>query len=390
MKPPPWQDDARLRRLIDAISDAGGTARLVGGCVRDWLYGRKVGDLDLATDLVPDQVTDALLAADFKVIPTGVDHGTVTAVHEGQSFEITTLRHDLQTNGRHATVGFTSDWSEDARRRDFTVNAMYADFDGTLHDPTGLGRRDLSDRMLRFVGEPEERIREDYLRILRFHRFASQIGFQQDEGGLAACARLYEGLKQLSAERIWQEMRRLLAGEHRSAVLARMAQDGTLAVILPEATLSGWQERLPSQDALLMLAAMTEKDAASVARRWKLSKAEAGRLEAATRGSGGESALQIHELRRLAWYEGVRAAKDRMTIDAARSGADCASNIMLLQRWIEPVFPVSGRDVLDQGFSAGPHVGDLLRQVEKWWVERDFEPDRDTCLKELRRRTGQS
>lgn len=385
MNPPPWQDDVDLRRLIDAISVAGGSARLVGGCVRDWLSGRTIGDLDLATDLLPNEAMQALSSAGFRVIPTGIAHGTVTAVRDGRSFEITTLRTDLETDGRHARVGFTTDWAEDARRRDFTINAMYADLDGTTYDPVGQGLRDLDDRLLRFVGDPATRIREDYLRILRFHRFGSELGFRQDPDGLTACAALASGMAQLSVERIWQEMKRLLGGSERWPVLQNMAHDGTLKVLLPEAELADWQQSLPGGDALLFLAALIGPNAKDIAGRWKLSGAETRRLCAAASGPGGESGMADRDLLRLAWRESVQTAIDRLIIDAARNSRNRSESIRMLQNWQRPDLPVRGQDALDLGVAAGRDIGRLIQQVEDWWLGQDFRPDRAACLAKLRR-----
>lgn len=383
MTSPPWAGDVAIERIFDAIAETGGTARLVGGCVRDWLAGREIKDLDLATDLKPRETTAALKKAGIRVVPTGLDHGTVSALTDGRSFEITTLRHDIETDGRRAKVGFTNDWAEDARRRDFTVNAMYADFDGTVHDPTGSGRSDLDARLLRFVGEPAERIQEDYLRILRFHRFASETGFALDQSGVDACARHTGGLARLSVERIWQEMRKLLAGPFRWPVLRHMAGDGTLRAILPEATIDMWQERLPSGDAVLMLAALVGRSAPEVADRWKLSRSDAARLEAATTADGGESTLSSEQLRRLAWFAGVQTVVDRLQLDAARQDLDAAGATADLLAWSPPALPVKGQDAIDLGVPKGPQVGNFLRAVELWWVDHDFAPDRSACLLEL-------
>lgn len=389
MTSPPWADDNSIAQLFAAISTAGGTVRLVGGCVRDWLSGQVIGDYDLATDLEPQRTTAALEAKGIRVIPTGIGHGTVSALIDGRTFEITTLRHDLETDGRHATVGFTTDWIEDARRRDFTVNALYADLDGTIHDPTEWGRTDLGNRLLRFVGDPADRIREDYLRILRFHRFAAQTGFRQDETGLSACAALASGMSRLSAERIWQEMKRLFSGAFRWPVIQQMAKDGVLDVILPEAVLEDWLEELPSGAPLLFLAALAQSKTEEVAVRWKLSGKETARLRNAV-PQGNEASLTEDELRRVAWRSGSQAAIDRLVIDAAQSGQDASPGVNMLQSWKPPQFPLKGQDALDLGMLPGPDVGRALATVEEWWIAEGFAPDRTQCLGELKRLAGRS
>lgn len=385
MTRPPWHNDKQLQRLVKAIADAGGEARLVGGCVRDWLADRPVVDLDLATDLPPPQTTETLTNSGFKVIPTGIDHGTVTAVMDGRSFEVTTLRTDLETDGRHATVGFTRDWLEDARRRDFTVNALYADLDGAVYDPLGNGQSDLQSGLLRFVGTPDARIQEDYLRILRFHRFASETGFHQDQAGLSATARLAPGLASLSAERVWQEMKRLLAGSNRWSVLRQIAVDGTLAQVLPEAQLADWQTHLPDGDPLLLLAALAEANADSVGRRWKLSKPEFRRLVDASHFRQFRPHMSSQTLFKQAWRDGKQATGDRLVINSARTGGGHEQLLSMLEAWDPPDFPLRGQDILEHGVSPGPDVGAILRAVENWWIEQAFAPDREACLAELRR-----
>jgi poly(A) polymerase len=390
MSAAPWHRDNELRHLIGAIQEAGAEARLVGGCVRDWLLDRPIHDIDVATTMRPETTMGILIDAGLQVIPTGIAHGTVTAIYGDRNFEVTTLRDDLETDGRHAVVGFTTSWVNDARRRDFTINALYSDIDGTIYDPLDLGQQDLSARVLRFVGDPEARIHEDYLRILRFHRFASQIEFGQDQAGLAACARLADNLSGLSAERIWQEMGKLLEGPGRWQTLKRMQSDGVLDPVLPEALLNEWVRNLPGDDAVLLLAALTGEQAGAVARRWKLSRRETRRLQGAAAFAGKDAMISDRDLQRLAWQIGRQAALDRLMIATAFSGTDRNGSREMLLAWQFPEFPLKGQDALDAGLTAGPRIGVVLKKVERWWLDRDFKPDRDACLRELRSLTNQS
>ncbi|MEM9682546.1 MAG: CCA tRNA nucleotidyltransferase, partial [Pseudomonadota bacterium] len=240
----PWMVAPETVAVLDALEHAGAEARFVGGCVRDSLIGRQVGDIDIATDAVPERVTEALQAADIRAIPTGIDHGTITAVANGVPFEITTLRRDVETFGRHATVAYTDDWIEDAARRDFTINALSLGRDGTLFDPFG-GEADLRAGRIRFVGDARARIQEDVLRLLRFFRFHAYYGRNGlDADGLAACREFATRLSGLSAERIWTELRRLLLAPEPTFVLREMGASDILAEILPEARLFDGLERL--------------------------------------------------------------------------------------------------------------------------------------------------
>lgn len=392
MTPPPWQHDAGLRRVVGALVSAGGAARLVGGCVRDWRLGRPVGDLDIATTLQPDATIEALKRAEIRPVPTGLKHGTVTAVAEGRGYEVTSLRRDVVTDGRHAIVDFTEDWTEDASRRDFTVNALYADLDGTVHDPLGQGLADLERQELRFVGDPARRIREDYLRILRFYRFAAQLGFHQTGEGRAASRKLASGMARLSVERVWQEVSRLLAGPQRYSILQRMAEDGVLAVLLPGATIPDWLERLETGDTIPALAALLsgESDARRLGRRWKLSNDESDRLEAALGPFPADALDNPVALRRLAWQAGVQAANDRLRLASARLGRSPDAGLRMLADWMPPAFPLSGKHAVTIGLKPGPEMGRCLKTVETWWADRDFQPDEAACLDELRRVAGLS
>jgi len=229
-----WMQSSSVKSLFDALPE--GSLRFVGGCVRNALWGVDVGDIDLACQLEPEAVVAALEAAGIRYVPTGIAHGTVTAVIEGQPFEITSLRRDVETDGRRATVAYTTDWAEDAQRRDLTMNALYADRMGQVFDPTGLGLEDLENRKFRFVGEAAMRVQEDYLRILRFFRFLAIYGEKEkvDAASLKACRENQSGIKKLSAERVWMEMKKLLSARNPVRACHIMLTNGILETVLPK------------------------------------------------------------------------------------------------------------------------------------------------------------
>ncbi|PJK31390.1 CCA tRNA nucleotidyltransferase [Minwuia thermotolerans] len=393
--PPPWRRNRAAGRVLAVLEAAGGEARYVGGCVRDWVLGRPTGDIDIATTLVPERVIEALQQAGIKAVPTGVEHGTVTAALEGQGVEVTTLRRDVETDGRRAVVGFTTDWAEDAARRDFTVNALYADQAGQLYDPTGRGLGDARARRLCFVGDAATRIREDYLRILRFFRFHAQIGLDLDPPGLEACAALAEGLEQLSAERVWHETKRLLAGPWAAETLHGMAESGILGRVLPECRDLSVSDALPGAcDAELRLAALLPKAGAGaaedVARRWKLSRREAARVVNAVEPLPDDAGTDAAAIRRIVYHSGGEAAADRLALAHARGGAVTPEAAETARNWRPPRFPLSGRHATARGIEAGPAVGELLKAVENWWIAGDFTADREACLAELERRISET
>jgi poly(A) polymerase len=286
-----WLGDKHLQRLLAALADGGEEARVAGGAVRNALIGQPVADVDIATTCLPDETIRRAEAAGFKVVPTGIEHGTITIVAGGKPFEVTTLRADVETDGRRAKVSFGRDWKADAQRRDFTINALYAEADGTIVDLVG-GIADIEARRLRFIGDPEARIREDYLRILRFFRFFAWYGDgRPDAEGLKACARLKGGLSQLSAERVWSELKKLLSAPDPSRALLWMRQAGVLTSVLPESekwgidsihALTRAEKDLGwTLEPLLRLEAIVPPDAArmkTLAERLRFSVSEAGRL----------------------------------------------------------------------------------------------------------------
>jgi poly(A) polymerase len=400
----PWMTHPATRAVIAALEAAGGAgcARFVGGCVRNAILKRPVGDIDIATTLTPDATTEALTAAGLKAVPTGIDHGTVTAVAQGKPFEVTSLRRDVETDGRRAVVAFTTDWAEDAQRRDFRLNALYADPNGRLYDPTAGGLADAHAGRIVFVGDAETRIREDALRILRFFRFLAWYGRgEPDAAALTACAALKGLIGALSAERVSAELLKLLAAEDPRGAVRLMAQTGVLAVVLPEAQGLERFERLVAietemlftEDALLRLAALLPDDpaaAAALADRLRLSNAQKDRLVAAlTPEPPLVSWMSPRETRKLVYRLGAEALCDRVTLswaasDRPKTTPQWRALLPTAQSWTAPRFPLTGDEVMAAGVSKGPLVGEVLREVEAWWVDNDFPTDKLALIERLK------
>ncbi len=381
---PDWLVDPATVAVLDALEAAGGAGcvRVVGGAVRNALMGRPVDDVDLATPLRPDQVMTALGAAGLRAVPTGLAHGTVTAVSGGRGFEITTLRRDEATDGRRAEVAFTDDWAEDAARRDFRLNALYADREGRVFDPTGEGVADALAGRVVFVGDPARRIVEDYLRILRFFRFSAWYGDgAPDAAGLEACTAGRDGLARLSAERVSKELLKLLAAPDPRAVLAAMDEAGVLGAILPEAVATERFGRLVEgcEDPLLRLAALLPDDpviAAGVAARLRLSNAQRDRLVAATdRAVPVAPGLAPRALRAALYRLGRGTVRDRLRLAEAGEGAVPDNTWALVETWPIPRLPVGGADLARLGVPPGPATGELLRAFEAGWIADDFPAD---------------
>lgn len=370
-------------------------ARIVGGAVRDLLAGRPVADVDIATPSDPPETTRALQAAGLRAIPTGIAHGTVTALAEGGAIEVTTLRRDVETDGRHAVVAFTKDFAEDAARRDFTINAMSLGTDGTLFDYFG-GQSDLDAGRLRFVGVPAERIAEDYLRILRFFRFQIRYGrVAPDAGTASALAAAAPKLSTLSAERLWSESGKILGTPDPRAGLRLMADLGVFATLLPEAA-ADWRlrlDRLAQTDAppepLLRLAAIIGDAARAdlLALRWKLSNAERERLAALLTGELPPPDAPLVALRQALANTPVAILRDRSYLRHPPGDAATVfrGKIALMP---EPVFPLQGRDAVALGWPPGPAMGEALRAVRSWWIARGCVDGADACRAELGRRAG--
>jgi poly(A) polymerase len=370
-----WRDKPGLARLIEALGP--GAARIVGGAVRDTLLGIDTSDVDLATVHAPETVVDLLDAARIKAVPTGIAHGTITAVSSDEVYEVTTLRRDLDTDGRHATVVFTDDWQEDAARRDFTINALYADpVSGDIFDYFG-GLDDLKAGRVRFIGDPLTRIAEDHLRILRFFRFLARFGGAPDADGLKACTDRANDLMALSRERIAAEFLRLLVAPRAVEVVELMIGHGIFAPVIPEVIDAGpllavtvlEEAASLNPDPIRRLAALLPRNAAigdDVAARLKLSKLQRRRLVAAlTRRTGAPL--------ELAYRLGREGAIDQLLMnpDVAFDGGDMARD---LQTRDIPVFPLSGGQLVSRGLNAGPDVARTLHKIEDRWVAEGF-PD---------------
>ncbi|HWF75825.1 MAG TPA: CCA tRNA nucleotidyltransferase [Caulobacteraceae bacterium] len=400
----PWMTRPQTRAVIEALEAAGGAgcARFVGGCVRNAILKQPISDIDIATTLTPEQVAEALSRAGLKAVPTGVEHGTVTAVAGNHPFEITTLRRDVETDGRRAVVAFTTDWAEDAMRRDFRLNALYADPNGKLYDPTAGGLADARAGRIVFVGDAETRIREDALRILRFFRFTAWYGRgEPDAAGLAACAGLRGLIGALSAERVSAELLKLLAAEDPRPAVRLMAQAGVLGEALPEAAGLARFERLVAietemlftEDALLRLASLLPDDpvaGAALAERLRLSNAQRDRLVAALDPDPAlKSWMSPKETRQLVYRLGVDAFCDRVTLAWAASERPAATVqwralLPTARGWTAPKFPLSGDEVMAAGVPKGPLIGEVMREVEAWWVESDFPADKLALIERLK------
>jgi poly(A) polymerase len=399
-----WMTAPDTTAVLDALEAAGGAdcARFVGGCVRNTLIGSPVADIDIATVLTPQAVTQALKAGGLKAVPTGLEHGTVTAVSGGKPFEITTLRRDVETDGRRAVVAFTDDWTGDAERRDFTLNALYARRDGSLVDPTGHGVADARAGRIVFVGEAEQRVAEDYLRILRFFRFFAWYGKgPPDAAALAACESLKDMLKTLSAERVSKETLKLLAADDPREALALMDRTGVLAQVLPapidldrfNALVGIEADQLFETDPVLRLAALLPDDqvgAAKFAEAFRLSNAERDRIAAALAPTPElKSWMSPREIRRAIYRLGPKTFRDRAKLAWARADRTAATPqwrgmIALGEGWAPPTLPLTGEDVIAAGAPKGPMVGQVLREVEDWWIDHDFIDDRLSTIEKLK------
>jgi len=396
----PWLAKPALGELLAVLNADGLNARMVGGCVRDSLLGREIGDIDLACSLKPEETMRRLEAAGIKVIATGLKHGTLTAVLKGEVFEITALRRDVATDGRHATVAFTDDWRADAMRRDFTLNALYLDPDGSLYDPCG-GYEDLMAGRVRFIGAADQRIQEDGLRILRFFRFAAQIGGGNlDPQGLAACIRNRDLISRLSGERLAAEIFRILQAENLPPVMIVMAESGILDKILPGHQDVGkllsyvrLEQSLGRCDALARLACLLGENKEAVfaaSRHLRLSNQQRATLAA--------YATAAHlPLRRDMPRKDVRGqiyafgrpvfvhALLRMWSDRGGATQDEIFRKLLdyAEQWPVPAFPLRGRDLTAAGLAAGPAMGRSLKTLESRWIDSDFSLTKAELLEKI-------
>ena len=389
-----WLDREPLAGVHSLLNEGDAETRVIGGAVRNALLGTPFGDFDLATTLLPDAVAARAQKSGLKVVPTGVDHGTVTLISHGEPFEVTTLREDEETHGRHATVRFGTDWHADAMRRDFTINALSVGPDGIVHDTVG-GLADIEERRVRFVGVAEERIHEDYLRILRFFRLHARYGGGPlDAEGLLASIRCRAGLSRLSAERIWQEIHRLLAAPGADAVIDELDETGLLQRVLCGVSyrrafhrLTQLEHGLEQQSDAVMrlgvLAVRIAEDAERLARCLRLSNADRSRLEHLARD---HRLVGQCDDRRLAYELGEERFSDAVTVawavaGAASDDAGWLERRQLPESWQIPVFPLSGKDALALGVPKGPAVGETLKAVEEAWIASGFSADPEELLK---------
>lgn len=409
-KPPPkhaasvadeaWFQDAAVRAVFAALNREGHEVRIVGGALRNTFLRTPVKDIDFAATAAPKQVMAMARKAGLRAVPTGIEHGTVTVIAGGKPFEVTTLREDIKTDGRRAEVRFTDDWLADASRRDFTMNALYAGEDGTVYDPLG-GIGDILARRVRFIGNPDQRIAEDYLRILRFFRFNAEYGAGEfDQGGMCASIRGRRGLSRLSAERIRVEFLRILTAPGAAAACRALAESGLLTQITGSVARLGCFDRLVSiesthgldADAIRRLAALcvfVEEDALRLALRLRLSNAERGRL----RNCAARWMIRPDDqkpAKALLYALGPADYRDDVLMAWMRSyaGADdkaWARLYALPERWAPPPFPLSGADLIALGARKGPAIGKLLRHLENLWINSGFAKTREGLLAAARR-----
>ncbi len=384
-----WVRDPAVVKIVAALT-AGDSdcARFVGGCVRDGLLGEAPKDIDIATTLTPDEVVAALKAEGLGAAPTGIAHGTVTAIADHTGVEVTSLRADVSTDGRRATVAFTRDWSVDARRRDFTINALYLTPDLRLFDPVG-GVADIEARRVRFIGRPEDRIHEDYLRILRFFRFSARFAGGFDEAGLAACAAMKDGLARLSAERIGDEFTRLLALSAPQAAVSAMQASGVLHEVWPAPprleALARLKAIAPSAPAPLALAALYGATGEGVDARLRLPNAMgARRRQAVANAAMIDKAMPAKAARARLYRIGAERWRDACLVaeaialsdSEAPRARDAAYQDLesLPDRWPPPKSPFTGALALRLGVPKGPAVAAVIKAAETRWIEEDFPP----------------
>jgi poly(A) polymerase len=388
----PWLREAPLGDLLAVLDRDGEEARVVGGAVRNTLLKEPHGDIDIATTAVPQEVARRVTAAGFKPVPTGIEHGTITVVAAGRPFEVTTLREDVETFGRHAKGAFGRDWRRDAERRDFTMNALSASRDGTVHDYVG-GLADIVARRVRFIGDAAARIAEDYLRILRFFRFHAAYGEgAPDPDGVAACIAGRAGLERLSRERIHMEMRKLLVARHAVPALAVMTETGLLVEVLGGVPLLASFANMVKLEAAVALApdpvrrlgalgVSVIEDAERLRERWRLANAEYERLASmADRWWHISSDWGEGKGRALLYRLGPERFSDRVLVAWTRSPQGAADQpwhllATLPERWTPPAFPLRAAAFMARGVPKGPRLGAVLAAAEKAWIAAGFPLD---------------
>ncbi|WP_374373653.1 CCA tRNA nucleotidyltransferase [Dongia sp.] len=393
-----WPHAAAAAKVLAALAAAGGEGRFVGGAVRDALVQRPVKDLDIATNLEPAAVMAALTNAGLRGVPTGIEHGTITAIADHVGFEVTTLRHDLETDGRHAKVAFTDDWQADAARRDLTMNALFCDSAGRVYDYFD-GVADLLTGRVRFVGDPAQRMDEDYLRVLRFFRFHADYALGDfDAAAIAAATLRRQELKRLSGERLRQETLKLLLARNGVSVWGEMLRLGFAEAYLPQATtldrlakVAKLERELGEKpDAIRRLAALALTGSGpAIGETLKLSNAERARLDLMSAARPDFNVDDPHFIRRQIYDLGNERALDLLLIDWGLTQPESAwyRALDIIRRWPKPTFPLAGRDLLKLGMSAGPDLGARLAELEAWWIAGDFAADRAACLEKARAMT---
>jgi poly(A) polymerase len=388
----PWLTSGPAARVLALLNGGGEQARVVGGAVRNALLKIPVADIDIATTAIPDEVVRRAKAAGIKSVPTGIDHGTVTLVVDGHPFEVTTLREDTETFGRKARVAFGRDWGRDAERRDFTVNGLSVDADGVVHDHVG-GLEDIAKKRVRFIGDPNQRIAEDYLRILRFFRIHAAYGSgDPDRAGMLACIGGRAGLAGLSAERVRMEMLKLVIADGAAVAITAMADGGLLLPIFGGVAYTGPFAAMVSAERELGLApnaarrlgaltvAVTE-DAKRVAARLRLSNAETKVLDSMGHRWWRMAGMDEARARRRLYRLGEEAYRDRLMLAWARAGASHDTRYWrelatLPQRWRAPKFPLKAADFISRGIAEGPALGQVLALAEDAWLAADFPLDK--------------
>ena len=400
-----WLQDEKLQTLFDILEREGGEARVAGGAVRNALMGKPASDVDLCTTVLPEQVLSRLKEAGYKGVPTGIEHGTITAVIEGNAFEVTTLRKDIETDGRHAVVEFGTDWQEDANRRDLTINGLYCDRVGNVYDYVN-GYPDISEKQVRFIGDAAIRIKEDSLRILRFFRFFAWYGEgRPDAAGLKACAQGKDLISGLSVERVWAELKNTFSAPDPGRAILWMRTTGILGVVLPESQKWGTDAipgllRLEVQegwkpDPLFRLMGMVRPDKKTVeglSDRLSMSNAEKERLTDWADSIAPSPDTSLSDLERQIYHANKQGMLDAMRLEAVHLlGRDDEARALALlklakhcEEWVKPKFPLQGHDLAELGMSSGPEMGKQLKALEAKWVESGFSLSKQTLLETIK------
>jgi len=411
LPPQPWMTAPETGALFKALQAGGKESRFIGGCVRNAIFGLPVKDIDIATPETPERVLELLESANIKAIPTGIEHGTVSAIINSIHYEITTLRIDVESHGRHATVAYTDDWLADAQRRDFTINTMSSTLDGDIYDPL-TGMDDLAQRWVRFVGRARERIEEDLLRLLRFFRFQATFGGPaMDRDAIAACRLLAPRLNELSAERVQSELFKILDAPNPADTMILMNGERILEHVLPEAKNFGrlrmvsWLETRAinvasvNPDTLRRLAAMLPEDTIghrAMAERLRLSNKQRARLAVMTNSACSPAPEMDQKERRQALYDlDADNFRDLVLLNWAQEMSieprhlperteQWLTLIDAADTWQQPAFPLKGGDAADLGLEQGPAIGKALKKIETWWRDGDFKADKNQCLEQLK------